>query len=122
MLKGLGNLANLGEMMKQASQMGAKMQELKSRLQSERVTGEGGGGLVQIDMTGAQQVLGVRIDAGLVERGEHELIEDLVAAAANDALDRSRQLHAQAIQEMTGGLNLPGMGDLMAQLGGGPQQ
>lgn len=121
MLKGLGNLANLGEMMKQASQMGARVKELQERLKSQRVTGEGGGGMVQVDMTGSQEVIAVRIDPGLVERGEREMIEDLVTAAINDAQAKARQLHAEAMQEVTGGLNLPGMEDMLAKLGGGQQ-
>ncbi len=122
MFKGLGNLANLGEMMKQASQMGARVQEVQQRMKSQRVTGQGGGGMVEVDMTGAQELLAVRIDPGLVERGEREMIEDLTVAAVNDASEKARRLHAEAMQEITGGLNLPGMGDMLANLGGGQQQ
>ncbi|TWU00052.1 Nucleoid-associated protein YbaB [Botrimarina colliarenosi] len=121
MFKGLGNLANLGDMMKQASQMGAKVQEVQERMKALRVTGEAGGGLVQVDMTGSQEVLAVRIDAGLVERNEREMVEDLTAAAMNDALARAKQLHADAMQEITGGLNLPGMGDMLEKFGGQQQ-
>lgn len=121
MFKGLSNLANLGEAMKQASQMGARIQEVQDRLRSMRVTGEAGGGLVQVDVTGANEVLAVRIDQGLVDRNERELIEDLASAAFGDALARVRQLQAEAMQEVTGGLNLPGVSDLLAKLGGGQQ-
>ncbi|QDV72135.1 YbaB/EbfC family nucleoid-associated protein [Botrimarina mediterranea] len=121
MFKGLGNLANLGEMMKQASQMGARVQEVQERMKSLRVTGEGGGGMVQIDMTGAQEVLAVRVDPGLVERGEREMIEDLTVAAMNDAIEKARVLHAEAMQEVTGGMNLPGMSDMLGKLGGEQQ-
>ena len=53
MFKGLGNLANLGEMMKHASQMGARVQEVQERMKSLRVTGAGGGGMIQVEMTAA---------------------------------------------------------------------
>jgi DNA-binding YbaB/EbfC family protein len=121
MFKGLGNLANLGEMMKQASQMGARVQEVQERMKSLRVTGEGGGGMVQVEMTAAQEVLAVRIEPGLVERGEREMIEDLTVAAIRDALEKARVLHAEAMQEVTGGMNLPGMGDMLSKLGGAQQ-
>ncbi len=121
MFKGLGNLANLGEMMKQASQMGARVQEVQERMKTLRVTGEGGGGMVQVEMTAAQEVLAVRIESGLVERGEREMIEDLTVAAMKDALEKARVLHAEAMQEVTGGMNLPGMGDMLEKLGGSQQ-
>lgn len=122
MLKGLGNLANLGQMMQQAQQMGAKVKELQEQLKSKRVTGEGGGGMVQVEMTGDQRVAAVRLDPGLVERGEREMLEDLVTAATNDALVKAKQLHAEAMQDITGGMNLPGMDDMLSKLTGGQQQ
>lgn len=119
MLKGLGNLANLGQMMQQAQQMGAKMKELQEQLKNERVTGASGGGMVQVEMTGAQEVLAVRIDPGLVERGDREMLEDLLPAAINDAADKARRRHAEVMQEATGDLNIPGLGDAMAKFSGG---
>lgn len=122
MLKGLGNLANLGQMMQQAQQMGAKVQELQEKLKSQSVTGEGGGGMVQVDMTGAQEVTAVRLDEGLIDRGEREMLEDLIVAAVNDAQSKAKQLHAEAMKDMTGGLNLPGMEGMLDKLTGGQQQ
>jgi DNA-binding protein YbaB len=77
--------------------------------------------MVQVEMTAAQEVLAVRIEPGLIERGEREMIEDLTVAAIRDALDKARVLHAEAMQEITGGMNLPGMGDMLNQLGAGQQ-
>lgn len=121
MFKGLGDLANLGQMMQQAQQMGGKVKELQEKLKSQRVTGAAGGGLVEVDMSGAQEALAVRIDPGLVERGEREMVEDLLVAAVNDAAAKARQLHAEGMQELTGGLNMPGLEDAMAKFTGGQQ-
>ncbi|TWT47618.1 YbaB/EbfC family nucleoid-associated protein [Botrimarina hoheduenensis] len=119
MLKGLGNLANLGQMMQQAQQVGARMKELQERMKAERVTGTAGGGMVEVTMSGSQEVLAVRLDPGLVERGEREMLEDLLPAAINDAAQKARQRHAEALQEITGGIDLPGLGDMMEKFTGG---
>lgn len=116
MFKGLGNLAG---MMQQAQEMGGMMKELQAKMAAQRVTGEAGGGMVRVEMTGTQEVVTVTIDPGLVERGEREMIEDLTVAAVNDAATKAKQSHAEAMQELTGGMNLPGMGDMLAKLGGG---
>ncbi|MEM6330528.1 MAG: YbaB/EbfC family nucleoid-associated protein [Planctomycetota bacterium] len=124
MLKGLGNLANLGSVMKQAQEMGAKMQTLQAELKQKRVTGSAGGGLVQVECNGVGEAVGVTIDPSLLAPAgggpvDRELLEDLLPAAFNDAAQKAKQLHAEAVQELTGGLNLPGMGDALSQLTGG---
>ena len=123
MLKGLGNLANLGSMMKQAQEMGAKMEGLQAELKQKRVTGAAGGGLVSVEADGSGQVLAVRIDPSLLggdgKQPDQEMIEDLLPAAFNDAAARAKQLHAEAMQELTGGMNLPGMDEAMAKFTGG---
>ncbi|MEQ8849300.1 YbaB/EbfC family nucleoid-associated protein [Botrimarina sp.] len=121
MFKGLGNLANLGQIAQQAQQMSARVQEVQERLKHEKVTGAAGGGMVEVDMSGAQQVLAVRIDPGLVERGEREMLEDFVAGAVNDAAQKAKELHAEAMQELTGGMNLPGMDQMLSKFTGEQQ-
>ena len=118
MFKGL---ANLGQMVQQAQQMGAKMQAVQEQLKSQKATGAAGGGMVEIDVNGVGEALAVRIDPGLVERGEREMIEDLVAAAVNDAAVKQKELHAAALQEATGGMNLPGLEDMLGKFTGGAQ-
>ena len=115
MFKGIGNLASL---MKQAQQMGSKMQEINDQLKTERVTGSAGAGLVTVEVNGLSEVLAVAIDPSLIEKGEQEMIQDLLPAAINDAQYKAKQLHAEAMREMTGGMNLPGLDEAMSQLGG----
>lgn len=115
MFKGIGGLANI---MKQASEMNAKMQAMTEQLKTKRATGAAGGGLVEVEMNGVGEVLAVRLDPDLVARGEREMLEDLLPAAFNAAKEKAAALHQQAMQEMTGDLNLPGLGDMLGKLGG----
>lgn len=116
MLKGLGQLANLGNIMKQAQEMNSKMQALNEQLKTKRVTGSAGGGLVEVEINGLGEVLAVRLDQDLVAKGEREMLEDLLPTAFNSAKAKAGELHQQAMAEVTGGLDLPGLGDM---LGGG---
>jgi hypothetical protein len=118
LFKGLGNLANLGAMLKQAQEMGGKMQALAEELKTKRATGSAGGGLVEVDVNGLAEVLAVRIDPSLVEKGDREMIEDLLPAAFNAAHDKAKALHAEAIQSIAGGMNLPGFEEALSQLSG----
>ena len=119
MLKGLGNLANIGQMMQQAQEMQAKMQGVQETLKTKKVTGAAGAGLVEVEVTGVSEVLAVRIDPTLIEKQDREMIEDLLPAAINDANQKAKELHAEALQEATGDMNLPGLGDAIQKFTGG---
>jgi len=116
--KGLGNLANIGALMKQAQEMGGKMQAIQDELKTKKTTGAAGGGLVEVDVNGLSEILAVRIDPALVEKGEREMIEDLLPAAINAAQSKAKQLHAEALQGLAGGLPLGNFADILSQLPG----
>jgi nucleoid-associated protein EbfC len=118
MFKGLSNLANLGGLMKQAQEMGTKMQQLTEDLKHRRVIGTSGAGLVEVEANGVGDVLAVRIDQSLIEKQDRELLEDLLPAAINAVQQKAKELYAQEMQTITGGMNLPGLGDALNQLGG----
>lgn len=122
MFKGLGNLTNLGVLMKQAQEMGDRMQAIQQELKTKRATGSAGGGMVEVEVNGLGEVLAVRIDPALVEKGEREMIEDLLPAAVNAAQTKAKQLHAEAMQSLTGGLSLSGLQDAVAQFTGGADE
>ncbi len=105
--------------MKQAQQIGGRMQDMSEELKGKRATGAAGGGMVEIEVNGLGEVLNCRIDPQLYEQKDHELMEDLIAAAVNQALVKSKQLHAEAMKSLTGGMELPGLGEAMAKLTGG---
>jgi len=118
MFKGLGNLANLGSLMKTAQDMRSKMQSLGEELKTKRVSGAAGGGLVEVEVNGLKEVLSVRIDPSLIEKQDREMIEDLLPAAFNAAAKKAEELHAQAMASLTGGLEIPGLGDALSQFTG----
>jgi DNA-binding YbaB/EbfC family protein len=118
MLKGLGNLANLGSIMKSAQEMGSKLQSLNEELRAKRATGAAGGGLVEVEVNGLGEALAVRIDPSLVEKQDREMIEDLLPAAFNAAVAKANQLRAEGMQSITGGMQLPGLDDALSQFTG----
>jgi DNA-binding YbaB/EbfC family protein len=119
--KGLGDIANIGSLLKQAQEFGGKMQALQEGLKGKRATGSAGGGLVEVEVNGLGEALAVRIDPTLVEKGDREMIEDLLPAAFNAAQQKARQMHAEAMQSLTGGIPLPGLENALSQLtSGGP--
>lgn len=121
MFKGLGNFANIGALMKQAQEMGGRMQAIQEELKTKRATGAAGGGLVEVDVNGLGETLTVRIDPSLVEKNEREMIEDLLPAAFNAAQAKAKQMHAEALKELAGGLPVGGFADILSQLpGSGP--
>jgi DNA-binding YbaB/EbfC family protein len=116
--KGLGNLATL---VKQAQQIGDRMQGVSEQLRGQKVQGTAGGGMVTIEVNGLQEILGCRIDPQLIDQGDRELLEDLVIAATNQALEKARQLHADAMRSMAGGIELPGLNEALSKFTGGGQ-
>lgn len=108
MFKGLSNLASL---MKQAHQVSSRLQAVNEELRTRRAVGRAGGGMVEAECDGLGQLLRVTIDPSLIERKDRELIEDLVPAAVNAAIAKSKELHAEALRELTGGIDLPGLKD-----------
>src|SRR3954447_27053770 len=105
--------------MKQAQEMGGKMQAIQDELKTKKATGAAGGGLVEVDVNGVGEALAVRIDPSLIEKGEREMIEDLLPAAINAAQAKAKQMHAEALQSLAGGLPVGGFADILSQLPGG---
>jgi DNA-binding YbaB/EbfC family protein len=109
--------------MKQARAMGQEMESLQEKLKERHATGSAGGGLVTVVINGLQEVSACRIDSKLLEKSEEggldrELLEDLICGAVNDAVAKSKQLHAEALQNMAGGLNVPGLEEMLGKLSG----
>jgi nucleoid-associated protein EbfC len=115
MFKGLGDLTG---MLKQAKEMGARLQSLNEELKQRRAIGTAGAGMVEVEVNGLGQVLRVTIDPALIERRDKEMIEDLVPAAVNQAVAKSKEMHAEAMRSLTGGMNLPGLDDALSKMTG----
>jgi len=100
-------MADFLGMMKQATQLQAKMQEMQAELDLITVEGAAGGGLVSVTMSAKGDLKAVRIDETLMKPGEKEIIEDLVVAAHADARRKAEALLADKMKSLTGGLPLP---------------
>ena len=96
----------LGNLMKQAQAMQDRMQKLQEELANMEVVGESGAGLVKVTMTGSHSVRRVAIDPSLME-DDQEMLEDLIAAAFNDAVRRIEEQNKTKMGELTGGMQLP---------------
>ena len=110
--------SGLGALVKQAQQISGQMQQLGDKLKDRHTTGTAGGGMVEIEINGLLEVLRCRIDEQLISQGDRELIEDLVVAAMNQAVAKGKQLHTDAVKELTGGLEIPGVQEALAKLTG----
>lgn len=96
----------LGKMMQQAQDMQGKMQEAQAELAKMEIVGEAGAGMIKVEMTGKYAVKNVTIDPSVHEES-NEFLQDLIAAAMNDAVQRVDAASKEKMSEMTGGLDLP---------------
>jgi nucleoid-associated protein EbfC len=104
MFKGLSNLAAL---LKQAQHISGNMDKITEAMKNRRVTGSSGGGMVEVEVNGLMEVLRCGIDPQLITQGDRELLEDLITAAVNQAIAKGKQMHAETMKELTGGIPLP---------------
>lgn len=96
----------MGDIMKQAQQMQEQMQQAQEELANAQVEGQAGAGLVKVVMTGRHDVKSVAIDDSLLTE-DKEILEDLLAAAVNDAVRRVETNNKEKMSQMTAGMNLP---------------
>jgi DNA-binding YbaB/EbfC family protein len=100
-------MKNLGEMMKQVQAMQSRMTEMQAKLEEATVTGQSGGGLVKVTLSGKGAMTGVVIDPSLLKPEEKDILEDLLLAAHSDAKAKSEAMMAEEMKAVTGGLPLP---------------
>ncbi len=100
-------MKNIAGLMKQASQMQARMQEMQAKLESTEVQGVAGAGMVSVTLSGKSELKRVTIDPKLADPAETEMLEDLIVAAHADAKRKLEALTAEEMQKVTGGLQLP---------------
>ena len=100
---------NMDKIMKQAQKMQAQMAKVQEELAGEKVEGSAGGGMVTVTANGQGDVVGVRIDPEVMKGDDVEMLEDLVLAAVNEALRRSKELAAERMGKITGGLGSMGL-------------
>jgi hypothetical protein len=100
----------LGNLMKQAQMMQERMAKVQEEAAQKTVTASSGGGMVTVTANGRMEVLSIRIEKEVVNPEDVEMLQDLVAAAVNEALKKAQETVAEEMGKITGGLGLPGMG------------
>lgn len=97
------------DLMEQAQGLQAKVAALQEQLADVTVLGSAGGDMVKVEATGTQEIVSIKIEEELLNSGDRELMEELIVAAVNDALKKSRELLTQEISKLTGGMRIPGL-------------
>ena len=110
------NLTGLAQLMRSASSMGDRIKEIRASLAEAAVTGSAGGDLVTVEVSGLGVVHQLRLSPELMARNDTELLEELIPAALNEALTKVRQMHIDKMREATGGIDLPGLDEALANL------
>ncbi len=103
-MKGFGNI------MKEAQKLQAQMAAMQEEVAKKKVDATAGGGMVTVEVNGKQELTAIKIDPEVVNKEDVQMLEDLVLAAANEALRKSRELVQQELGKLTGGLKIPGLG------------
>jgi DNA-binding YbaB/EbfC family protein len=109
-MKGIPNMGNL---MKQAHKFQAKMAKLQEELASKTVEATAGGGMVTVVVNGQQEIISIRIDPEVADREDVEMLQDLIQAAVNEGLSRSKSMVNEEMAKLTKGLNLPNIPGLI---------
>ena len=107
---------NLSSLMKNAGQIREKAEQIKAELERKTVEGESGGGAVRVIMNGKMRVLRIDLDQPMMAGlggDDKVMVEELITAAVNNAVDKVQDMIAEQMRELTGGMNLPGMENLL---------
>lgn len=100
---------NMGHILKQAQAMQEQMAKIQEQAASKTVSGTAGGGIVTVTANGAMQIVSVAIDPEVVKSGDVDMLQDLVAAATNEALRKAKEMMEGEMKALTGGLKIPGL-------------
>ena len=102
----------LGDLMKQAQKMQQEMGKIQEESKKKTVEASAGGGMVVAVANGALEIVSIKIEKDVVNPDDIEMLQDLVVAAANEALRQAQQMVSDDMGKVTGGMNLPGMGNM----------
>ncbi len=102
-------MLGLKNLIEQAQGMQVKIREVQEQLADRSIVGSSGGDMVRVEANGIQEILSVFIERDLLAANDKEVLEDLIVAAVNDALEKSRQMAAEEIAKISGGFRIPGL-------------
>ena len=103
------NIPGLGGMMKQVQKMAEDTQKLEDELAEMKIEASSGGGMVTAVCNGKGEILDIKIDPQVVDPGDVEMLQDLVISAVREAYEKAHETKAARLQEITGGMSLPGI-------------
>jgi DNA-binding YbaB/EbfC family protein len=106
------NKKMLGDLMKQAQKMQQEMGRIQEESKKKTTEASAGGGMVVVTVNGAMEIVSIKIERDVVNPDDIEMLQDLIVAAANEALRRAQQMVAEDMSKVTGGMNLPGIGNM----------
>ena len=104
-----GMFGNLGNLMKQAQAMQERLAKVQAEVATKTVQASAGGGMVTVVANGALEIVSVKIDPEVLKASDGEMLQDLVVAAANEALRKAREMVAEEMKGFTGGLQMSGL-------------
>ncbi len=107
----------LGDLMREAQRLQTEMMKMQEEAKKKTVEATAGGGMVVAVASGAGEIISLKIEKDVVNPDDIEMLQDLIIAAANEALRRAREMVNEEMSKLTGGLNLPGLGGLGNILG-----
>lgn len=102
-------MPNMGKLMKQAQQLQSKMAKMQEELSEKTVEASAGGGMVVAVANGKQELVSIQIEKEVIDPDDAEMLQDLVLAAVNDALNRAKDMMNEEMGKLTQGMNIPGM-------------
>ncbi|MFA5480132.1 MAG: YbaB/EbfC family nucleoid-associated protein [Candidatus Muiribacteriota bacterium] len=100
---------NMNQLMKQAQKMQKDMMKAQEDLKNQEVEGSAGGGMVKITMTCGYEVQNIEIEKDVIDPDDKEMLQDLITAAFNDALNKVKETSEGQMSKLTGGMNIPGL-------------
>ncbi len=106
-----------GDIMGKVQELQANMKQVKEELAKEVIEASSGGGMVTVKMNGKFEVLSLKIDKNAVDVDDLEMLEDLIKAAFNNAISKSAEVAKEKMTQATGGLSVPGIGNISDMLG-----
>ncbi len=106
-------MPNMGQIMKQAQQFQAKMAKIQEEMGDKTIEASAGGGMVTVVVNGRQEIISIHIDKEVIDPDDREMLQDLIMAAINDGLSRSKTMVNDEMGKLTKGLNLPGLQGLL---------
>lgn len=108
-MKNFGPMGNMGKLMKQVQKMQEEMIKLQEELKQRTVEATAGGGAVKAVVNGKKELVEIKIERDVVDPDDVEMLQDLILAAVNEALNKAEEMVTNEMGKLTGGLNIPGL-------------